>query len=277
MRLYQMLRYFCNRTYFNTKNKIRTFELQDLRAKLGLIEFDRKGKIISEKFEKYYDIKRKILILARRELKKKADIYFDFEPIKTGRRVSDIKFILVENKDFKPSEPVEPELPFTFKKTKQDIQNNKQKELSKRDIVYQENKKKVEIFVQDILDFTEHKESKEFYYKIAWKLVVGNREDLIKQAMSETLADFIGKKIKKNKGAIFNSIIQRLAKENNIDLELKNNYGNSGETQKSVSVERKENPLSIQDSQRENKNKGFTSIGSALGEISIGLVNKRVD
>jgi len=75
-----------------------------------------------------------------------------------------------------------------------------------------------------MLDFTEHKDSKEFRYKIAWKLVVGNKKNLIKRAMSETLADFIGKKIKKNKGAIFNSIIQRLAKENNIDLELKNGF-----------------------------------------------------
>jgi len=263
IRIYEFLR-----QYLNTEHKIRTFELQDFRAKIGLIEFDKKGDIVSEKFKLYADIKRKILIPTQKELKKKADIYFDFEPIKTGRRVSDIKFILVENNDFKPTEPVEPEskkLPFTFKKTKQDIQKNKQRELSKRDIVYQENKEKVNYFVQDILDFTKHEKSKDFYYKIAWKLVVKNKEGLIYQAISETKIDFMNKKIKKNKGAIFNSIIQRLAKENNIDLELKNNFDSSGGLQKSIE---KKNPLSIQDSQRENKNNDFTSIGSTLSEIS---------
>jgi plasmid replication initiation protein len=46
----------------------------------------------------YADFKRKIIIRTQKELKKLSDIYFDFEEIKTGRKVTSIKFYMHDNK-----------------------------------------------------------------------------------------------------------------------------------------------------------------------------------
>lgn len=46
----------------------------------------------------YADFKRKVIIQAQKELKKLSDINFDFEEIKTGRKVTSIKFYIKKNK-----------------------------------------------------------------------------------------------------------------------------------------------------------------------------------
>lgn len=46
----------------------------------------------------YADFKRKIIIQAQKELKEKTDISFNFEEIKTGRKVTSLKFYIHQNK-----------------------------------------------------------------------------------------------------------------------------------------------------------------------------------
>lgn len=49
-------------------------------------------------YPKYNDFKRYIIIRTQKELKKLTDIYFDFEEVKTGRKVTSIKFYIHDNK-----------------------------------------------------------------------------------------------------------------------------------------------------------------------------------
>lgn len=46
----------------------------------------------------YQNVKNRIIIKAQKELKEKTDICFDFEEIKTGRKVTSIKFFIKDNK-----------------------------------------------------------------------------------------------------------------------------------------------------------------------------------
>ena len=51
----------------------------------------------------YADFKRKILLQTQKELKKISDISFDFEEIKTGRKVTSLRFYIHSNKSKKVS------------------------------------------------------------------------------------------------------------------------------------------------------------------------------
>ena len=54
--------------------------------------------LTTTEYERYNDFKRKIIIQAQKELKEKTDISFEFEEIKTGRKVTSIKFYINQNK-----------------------------------------------------------------------------------------------------------------------------------------------------------------------------------
>lgn len=56
-------------------------------------------------YPRYNDFKRKVLEQTQRELRKLSDISFDFEEIKTGRKVTALKFYIHSNKVNKHSEP----------------------------------------------------------------------------------------------------------------------------------------------------------------------------
>lgn len=45
-------------------------------------------------YRRYNDFKRKVILKAHEEINQKSDIWFDFEEIKTGRKVTSIKFII---------------------------------------------------------------------------------------------------------------------------------------------------------------------------------------
>jgi plasmid replication initiation protein len=49
---------------------------------------------IEEEYELYADFKRKVILIAQREINAKSDILFDFEEIKKGRKIVAIKFII---------------------------------------------------------------------------------------------------------------------------------------------------------------------------------------
>jgi plasmid replication initiation protein len=67
-------------------------------------------KIEQTQYSRYNDFKRKVIILAQKELEEKTDIKFDFEEHKIGRKIEKIKFIIQpNNKNIIESETVEQE------------------------------------------------------------------------------------------------------------------------------------------------------------------------
>jgi plasmid replication initiation protein len=63
----------------------RTFELEDLQKKVG------------SEYELYGDFKRKVLGIAQRDLEEHTDIRFEYDEIKSVRKVSSIKFSILNN------------------------------------------------------------------------------------------------------------------------------------------------------------------------------------
>lgn len=76
VRIYELLKQY-------QSLEIRTFQLDDLRASLGIPE---------KKLQPYGNFKRKVLDIAANELKKNSDIYFYYTPVKSGRKVIGVEF-----------------------------------------------------------------------------------------------------------------------------------------------------------------------------------------
>jgi plasmid replication initiation protein len=89
-RIYEILK--CNE--FKKQGYIE-IEVEDLRK---LLKTD-------NMYSQYQDFKRKVILQAQKELNQKTDISFEFEEIKTGRKVTSIKFIIKSNK--KANDPKE--------------------------------------------------------------------------------------------------------------------------------------------------------------------------
>jgi len=79
IRMYELLKRFA------TFQKERTFQVEDLKEKLG---------ICGETYDIYANFKLRILKAAQQELKEKTDISFDFKEIKESRKVVAIRFII---------------------------------------------------------------------------------------------------------------------------------------------------------------------------------------
>lgn len=84
------------------KLKIRVIEVDSLRDMLGLT---------SEQHKEYSNFKANILKPIQKEFEAKADITFEFDEIKYGRRVGALRFHISKNKKIKPLLPELPELP----------------------------------------------------------------------------------------------------------------------------------------------------------------------
>jgi len=67
-------------------------ELEELKKMLGI-----KGK----SYDVYQNLKNKVILQSQKELNKKTDINFEFEEIKTGRKVTSLKFYIHANKSIK--------------------------------------------------------------------------------------------------------------------------------------------------------------------------------
>jgi len=93
---------------------IRIYELckQYEKIKERMIEVEKLKEIlkIQDKYKKYNHFKEKVLEIAKREINEKTDINISFEEIKTGRKVTSIKF-LIEKKE-KEIEKVENKIDF---------------------------------------------------------------------------------------------------------------------------------------------------------------------
>ena len=64
------------------------FDVEELKAKFGL----------TDRYKNYFDFKLKVLHQARAELIENSELYFDFEEIKSGKRVVRLKFFIIKNK-----------------------------------------------------------------------------------------------------------------------------------------------------------------------------------
>ncbi|WP_373899736.1 replication initiation protein (plasmid) [Haloimpatiens sp. FM7315] len=73
----------------NQFKKCWEIDLEELRKLLGAYE---------KSYSIYQNVKNRIILQAKKELKEKTDISFDFEEIKTGRKVTSIKFYIKPNK-----------------------------------------------------------------------------------------------------------------------------------------------------------------------------------
>lgn len=83
IRLYELLR-----QYLNTDLKERIIGLDELKAMLG---------IEKKQYERLNDFKRYVLEVAKKELPRKTDIAFTYMPLKTGRKVTSIRFLIKAN------------------------------------------------------------------------------------------------------------------------------------------------------------------------------------
>ena len=84
----------------NNSYSLRIYEI--LKSKLFRnnfqIELEELYGMVVNKYDRYSDFKKNILEKCKEELAEKTDISFDFEEIKTGRKVTSIKFIITSNK-----------------------------------------------------------------------------------------------------------------------------------------------------------------------------------
>lgn len=85
LRLFELLK--CNKS-----KKTWTVELDELKKIMGVNE---------KSYSIYQNVKNRILLKAQVELKEKTDISFEFEEIKTGKKVTAIKFYIINTKDLK--------------------------------------------------------------------------------------------------------------------------------------------------------------------------------
>jgi len=83
-----------------------TLEIQEIRNRLEL----------NEKYKRFYDIKKRVLETAKREINKHSDIKFSYKVKKLGRSTHEVEFI-VSKKTKETEKPVQPSLP-EYKPTK---------------------------------------------------------------------------------------------------------------------------------------------------------------
>lgn len=77
----------------------RKIELHDLKEMIGAVEetFDGETRFIKDHYPLYGNFRQKILLKAQNDLKKHTDIYFEFEPLKKGRKIVALKFYIYKN------------------------------------------------------------------------------------------------------------------------------------------------------------------------------------
>ena len=96
--------YFENIAKLKSSFSIRIYEMMKQYEKIGtrkieLINLRHFLNISDDKFIKYNDFKRKVILIAQKELKEKTDVYFEFQEIKQSRKIVEIKFLIFKNKN----------------------------------------------------------------------------------------------------------------------------------------------------------------------------------
>ena len=93
IRLYELLRQFLplKSVDMGRTSAFRDISLKDLREYIG---------VESHRYPRFTDLRRNILEKVRGELKELTDIAFDFEPVRVGRKIHSIRFIIRHNPTF---------------------------------------------------------------------------------------------------------------------------------------------------------------------------------
>lgn len=87
----------------NSTYSIRIYECLKQYEKIGkrILELKRIKEIMgldADQYLRFYDFRTKVILKAQSELKEKTDIFFEFEEIRTGRKVTSLKFYINANK-----------------------------------------------------------------------------------------------------------------------------------------------------------------------------------
>lgn len=134
--------------------------INDLKKKLYIIE---------KSYDIYQNFKNRVIIKAQKELKEKTDIEFDFEEIKTGRKVTALKFFIKENEKNKSKN--------SFKEIENKIDEIRDKK--EKNIVQNEEEKEIKI------DEFEDKNIKYFYELFEEKISKKNIKKIIENAEND--------------------------------------------------------------------------------------------
>lgn len=129
IRMYEILQSRASKLEKYKNVHLMTFkiDLQELKeVLLGTYNIKTDSVDIPKSYERFSQFKQKILEPSYKELKEKGDYYFEYEPIKTSRAVTSIKFTIIKNankikEDFK-------------EKKKQHLLNGKEKQIAQEQI-----------------------------------------------------------------------------------------------------------------------------------------------
>ncbi|WP_163836886.1 replication initiation protein [Spartinivicinus ruber] len=94
IRLYELLRQYLPLKSGRDSSE-RVIELGELRSYLGLAD---------SKYKRFQDFKRHVLLPAKTELEDKTDLTFDFEGLRVGRSVGEVKFSIHKNVTFEAAD-----------------------------------------------------------------------------------------------------------------------------------------------------------------------------
>lgn len=117
-RMYEILKSFEFR-------KKKTIEFQELKEMIGAAEitFDESGvKQVKDLYPLFGSFKQKILNKALKHINNNTDIRFEFEPVKSGRKITAITFTVYKNEIIE-LEDVTPELPFSDSDSEEKLVN----------------------------------------------------------------------------------------------------------------------------------------------------------
>ena len=159
----------------------RTFIIENLKGLLG-IEYG--------EYRLYADFKRKIILKSQKEINEKSDIKFEFEEIKTGRKVTSLKFYIKSNK----SNVIE---------NKKEIKNIKAKVIeevsateseSEENTIYYEIINKIKVICNEKISL---QNAKEFYelasnHELGTTYPLGFIEEVAKYSKTQDVKGFIG-------------------------------------------------------------------------------------
>jgi plasmid replication initiation protein len=125
--------------------------------KISLQEFRKRLELKKTEYSLYANFKNRVILPAQRELKQKTDISFEFEEIKEGRSVAELKFFIYRNKE--QEKPINLFEQVTMEKMRKVLVFSDTK---MRQIIEQYNEEKIEI----ALKYTKEKarENKEGYF-----------------------------------------------------------------------------------------------------------------
>ena len=90
-----------NITNLNSEYSLKIYECLEQYEKIGAILYElaelKKFLGVEKQYDRYYNLKQRILLVTQKEISEKTDISFEFEEIKEGRNIKAIKFYINGN------------------------------------------------------------------------------------------------------------------------------------------------------------------------------------